>query len=332
MSSAVRQKIPEQEFRSLVDAARDRHNLSDIVSRYTVLKKRGSNEKVGLCPFHQERTPSFEVNDAKGFYHCHGCGESGDAYRFLRAKAGLSFMQAYEVLAGDAFPDVSPDEMARRKSEDQAITRARINTARSIWESGRLADGTLAETYLRARRITCALPLTIRFGMVPRYFDHETGEVGREYPAVICALQDSADEVTAVQCIYLAPDGRTKLELPQKGKAKLTFGVMGRSAFRIAPACKHIVICEGPEDGMTLRSADPDMPVWVSCGTAALGAIDIPEVVKAITLAGDNNAPGRKAVFAAKRAYLARGLHVDEIFPDPQFKDFNDQLRGARCQ
>lgn len=327
-----KERMPDNEFRALVDAARDRHNLSDIIGRYTKLNDRGSGrEKVGLCPFHSERSPSFEVNDDKGTYHCHGCGVSGNAYRFMMEREGLNFFQAYEALAGDEFPDVSPEERAKRKADDQRITAARIALAQSIWESGITAEGSLARHYIEARGIRAPIPPAIRFGRVPRFFNLETGEVGREYPAVICALTNADDALTAVQCIYLANDGRSKYVAPNGSRAKLTFGIMRGSAIRLAPASTHIVICEGPEDALTLQSAMPELPVWASCGTSALGTIDMPPVVRRITLAGDNGSAGKKAVYAAKLRYSVAGFEVDEIFPDREFKDFNDQLRGAKC-
>ena len=90
-------RLPDHEFERFVRDARDRHNLSDIIGRHTDLKKRGPNEMVGLCCFHSERTPSLEVNDSKGTYHCHGCGAGGDAITFLTAKEGLSFMEKLKV-------------------------------------------------------------------------------------------------------------------------------------------------------------------------------------------------------------------------------------------
>ncbi|MDQ4130962.1 MAG: CHC2 zinc finger domain-containing protein, partial [Actinomycetota bacterium] len=73
-------------------------DLADVVSAHTRLRRAGSRLK-GLCPFHQERTPSFTVDPAKGVYHCFGCGEGGDVYSFLRRAEGLTFTEAVEQLA-----------------------------------------------------------------------------------------------------------------------------------------------------------------------------------------------------------------------------------------
>ncbi|MBB4857177.1 DNA primase [Novosphingobium chloroacetimidivorans] len=321
--------LPESEFRDFVERARDRHLLSHIVGRHTELKKRGARELVGLCPFHSERTPSFEVNDGKGTYHCHGCGKGGDAITFLVEQEGMRFREAVEVLLGEEFPVISEEERAQRKAEDEAMLRARVDLAREMWSRSVPAPGTLAEVYARSRGITAPLPATIRFGGIPRYINLQTGEVGREYPAVVCALQDAAGAVTGVQNIYLRADGAGKYESPRGGKAKLTFGSIVGSAMRLGPVASHIVAVEGPEDGWTLMQRLPDKSVWAACGTALLSRIDWPAEVQSVCFAGDNNAAGRKAVEEARDAALARGLRPGSAFPPEAYKDWNDELRGV---
>lgn len=320
-------------FHRAVNDARDRHNLSDIVARHTALRKRGGRELVGLCPFHAEKSPSFEVNDAKGVYYCHGCGAHGDAFKFLMRKDGMTFRQAFEALTGDAFPVVSEEERTRRKEADARLTAERITLARSIWSATVNPTDTPAEVYARARGITMALPPTIRFVMTPRWRDAETGEVGRNHPAMACALQDVHGALVGVQCIFLQDGGRRKYERVRsdgtKAKAKLTFGVIVGSAFRIGPPTDHIVICEGPEDGLTLRQ-ELGKTIWVACGTAMMSRIIVPSSITQITLAGDNGDAGRVAVQQATDALLGSGALVTAQFPDPAFKDWNDMLRGVR--
>lgn len=321
-------KLPEGEFRALVDRARERHLLSDVIGRHTALRRRGARELVGLCCFHTERTPSLEVNDAKGTYHCHGCGAGGDAIKFLVDMEGMTFRQAVEVLSGDEFPVISEENRAQRKLEDEALTRKRIELAQQMWARSVPTAGTLAETYARSRGIVGPLPRSIRFGSIPRYVDLETGEVGREYPAAVCAMQDVNGDVVAVQNIYLASDGSGKYVSPQGGKAKLSFGMLVGSALRLGPVRDHLVLVEGPEDGWTLAEQLPDKSVWASCGTALLSRIVLPAAVRSVCLAGDNNSAGRVAVAQAREAYLTVGRKVSEAYPDRRYKDWNDQLQG----
>ncbi|MET0302784.1 MAG: DNA primase [Microbacteriaceae bacterium] len=83
-----------------VDEVKARTNIADIIGERVALKQAGVGAMKGLCPFHDERSPSFNVRPQAGFYHCFGCGESGDVYSFLRAMDHVTFTEAVERLAG----------------------------------------------------------------------------------------------------------------------------------------------------------------------------------------------------------------------------------------
>lgn len=109
-----------------IDQVRSRTNLIELVAETVNLKRRGRSH-IGLCPFHQEKTPSFNVNEERGFYHCFGCGKSGDAIRFVEETEGLSFVEAVRRLAEragvtlvetrDAHSDQAGIERARRREQ-----------------------------------------------------------------------------------------------------------------------------------------------------------------------------------------------------------------------
>ena len=318
-------RLLDADFRDLVAQARSRCDLSDIATRHTVLKKRGARELVGLCPFHSERTPSFEVNNAKGTYHCHGCGVGGDAITLLTELEGMTFRQAVETLLGDEFPTIPEEERARRREADERISRARIEYARYLWSQVVAPAGTMAETYARARGITAPLPGTVGFVHAPRFVDYETGETGREFPAVCCAIQNAEGKVTGIQLIFLSKDGAAKWQ--GKGAAKMTRGLLVGSALRLGPVREHIVMVEGPEDGWTLMQQLPQHSVWASCGTANLALIEWPSEIKSVCFAGDNGKSGRDAAKSAIAAAAAKGRKGSSTFPDARFKDWNDQLR-----
>ena len=87
--------VPREFVRRLIEAA----DIAQIVGERVALKKRGGNF-FGLCPFHSEKTPSFSVNPSKGFYHCFGCGQNGDALSFvIHTECGGDFMGGVESLA-----------------------------------------------------------------------------------------------------------------------------------------------------------------------------------------------------------------------------------------
>ena len=83
-----------------IEEVKARTNIADIVGDYVSLKSAGVGSMKGLCPFHDERSPSFHVRPQVGFYHCFGCGESGDVYSFLQKMDHVSFSEAVERLAG----------------------------------------------------------------------------------------------------------------------------------------------------------------------------------------------------------------------------------------
>jgi DNA primase len=86
--------------RTDIDEVRSRTNLGDVVGDYVSLKSAGVGSMKGLCPFHEERSPSFHVRPQVGFYHCFGCGEGGDVFSFLQKMDHVSFSEAVELLAG----------------------------------------------------------------------------------------------------------------------------------------------------------------------------------------------------------------------------------------
>ena len=96
---------------SFLDDLRTRVSLSQLAGRRTTLTQHGMEFK-GLCPFHNEKTPSFTINEEKGFFHCFGCEAHGDIFGFVMQLEGLSFVEAVEQIAnecGIAMPAPSAD-------------------------------------------------------------------------------------------------------------------------------------------------------------------------------------------------------------------------------
>ena len=83
-----------------IDEVRARTDIREIIEGYVSLKSAGIGTFKGLCPFHDERTPSFNVRPQVGSYHCFGCGESGDVYSFVMAMEHTSLVETVEILAG----------------------------------------------------------------------------------------------------------------------------------------------------------------------------------------------------------------------------------------
>src|SRR5690606_25169959 len=135
-----------------LDELRSRITLSSVISRTARLTRAGREFKA-CCPFHNEKTPSFTVNDEKGFYHCFGCGAHGDAIRWMTDQRGLSFMDAVKELAVEAGMDVpAPDPQAAQRAEARD-TLFDVMKAAQDWFADNLrgANGHKARAYLDGR-------------------------------------------------------------------------------------------------------------------------------------------------------------------------------------
>src|ERR1700733_9903239 len=85
-----------------IAAVRKRSPIDEVIGEYLQLRGAGGGSLKGLCPFHDEKTPSFNVTHARGLFYCHGCAEGGDVIKFVQKIDGLSFVEAIERLAGRA--------------------------------------------------------------------------------------------------------------------------------------------------------------------------------------------------------------------------------------
>lgn len=102
----------------VLDEIKQRLDVSAVVGKKVALKKAG-RELMGLCPFHGEKTPSFSVNDAKGFYHCFGCGSHGDLFTFIERTEGGAFLDIVKHLAGELGIDLTAPDDKRRRDLDE---------------------------------------------------------------------------------------------------------------------------------------------------------------------------------------------------------------------
>ena len=153
---------------AFLDELRARTSLSTLIGRTVKVQKAGREYKA-CCPFHNEKTPSFTINDEKGFYHCFGCGAHGDAIRWMTDQRGLPFMEAVKELAQAAGMDVpAPDPRAARRAEQTRGLHDVIAAAQGFFEEqlGGI-DGAGARAYLQRRGISDATRRAFGFGYSP---------------------------------------------------------------------------------------------------------------------------------------------------------------------
>ncbi|HEY4165225.1 MAG TPA: DNA primase [Reyranella sp.] len=165
-----------------LDELRARVSLSDVVGRKVALKRKNASEYAGLCPFHNEKTPSFTVSDKKGFFHCFGCGEHGDAVGFVMKTEGLSFPESVEKLArevGLPVPRATPQE---RERAERASTLQEVveQAARWFQKQLRLPVGRHGLDYLRGRGLGDDVIDDFRLGFAPDSRDGLLGALKRE--------------------------------------------------------------------------------------------------------------------------------------------------------
>src|ERR1700692_1014797 len=143
-----------------------------IVGDYVKLKKAGAQNFSGLCPFHAEKTPSFSVHATRQFYHCFGCGESGDVFAFIQKVENITFPEAVRLLAqklGVPMPKVSfssPAE-ARDAQVRMALVDVHLRAAAVFQECLRRPEGAQAREYLKGRGLDDETIARFRIGYAP---------------------------------------------------------------------------------------------------------------------------------------------------------------------
>jgi DNA primase len=166
-----------------LDEVRARVSLADVVARHVKLTKRG-REYIGLCPFHKERTPSFNVVEDKGFYHCFGCGAHGDVIGFSMRNLNLSFREAVEALANQAGLKVPADSPKERERAAQAASLYDVCEAACVFFEERLKApvGSHAAGYLGRRGLGPELIARFRLGYSPAGGGALLQDLGKRFP------------------------------------------------------------------------------------------------------------------------------------------------------
>jgi DNA primase len=143
-----------------------------IVGEYVQLRKSGAQNFQGLCPFHKEKSPSFSVHVSKQFYHCFGCGESGDVFKFIQKIENITFGESIRFIAqklGVQMPKVEYDSPAEARQAALRVKLIDINERACAWfqEQLRRPEGAYAREYLAGRGLTPEIIAKFRIGFAP---------------------------------------------------------------------------------------------------------------------------------------------------------------------
>lgn len=285
---------------------------------------------VALNPRRKDRNlGSFQINTLTGHWDDHavpiGGGNPVSLYAYLFS--GDDRRAAFKKLADD--PHVRAALVDGRAAPPAKVavplkSPAKLAQVRKLHDKAVPVHGMPAAAYLHGRglRPTDAWD-RLRVLMLPY-----RGQ-GR-HPVLIAPIEALDGSLVGLHRTYLTPAG-AKLDVPEP---RLTLGYPRGGAIRLGKVtADHLIICEGLEDGLTIyQELTKPIPVWVAGGASFLHLMGIPDEVRCLTIAADNDAPGERAARRAADKLGVGGREVRIWRPKPGFKDMNDQLRNIRSK
>ena len=164
-----------------IDELRSRTRIDEVVGDFVTLKTAGIGSLKGLCPFHDEKTPSFTVRPQVGMYHCFGCGESGDVFSFLQKVEQLSFVETVESLAGRVGMHLRYED-GKGPDREQASRRQRLLemhevAQRFFSQSLESEQGQIAREFLEGRGFPTSSSREFGLGFAPKSWDSLTNQL-----------------------------------------------------------------------------------------------------------------------------------------------------------
>lgn len=326
--------IPEEKVREIAE----RLSIVEVVSDYVALRRAGGNY-LGLCPFHAEKTPSFNVNPAREIFHCFGCGAGGNAFSFVMKMEGVSFPEAVKLLARKAGIEIEERQLtpSEKKSQDEHTQFLRINDLttgyyRSILLNGQ--EGEPARQYLSKRSVDSGISEAYRLGFAPDRRDglvkhlknngidlelalklgiirkSDTGWYDLFKNRLIFPIRDARGQVIAFAGRVLdatLPKYINSPESPLYHKSSVLFGIdMALPSIRTG---NSVIIVEGYFDHLALYRAGVHNVV-ATCGTALTGihAGQIKRHAERVYTLFDSDNAGRKATIRSMELFLEQRI------------------------
>ena len=325
-----------------VDRVKQAADIVEVISAHTDLRRQGARF-VGLCPFHDERTPSFSVEPQEKLYHCFGCGVGGDVIKFVEEKDGLNFAEAVELLAdryGVELEREQEDPRAeakrqRRRRLEQLLERAAAFYANYLWES---TEAGKARDYLARRGLREEVLRDFGVGFAPSAWDKllvrgqqagfsveelrgvglaQRGRSGGDYDRfrerIMFPIRDRRGRVLGFGGRAMRDDQGAKYvntaETEFFHKSQILYGVDQAKA-AIAKAGRAVVV-EGYTDVLALHQAGVEEAVGVM-GTAITGeqVAALSGMVEEVVLALDADSAGQEAMLRAQNVAAGRRMRL----------------------
>jgi DNA primase len=336
-------RIPE----ATIQEIRDRADIVGLIGRYVELKQAGRNW-VGLCPFHDEKTPSFNVNPDRQIFHCFGCDKGGNVFRFLMEHEGRTFPEAVRTLA-DELGIVVPESSSRDRGDTELVFSALKFAQESYREALRSSEAHGARAYLERRGIDDSVAEHFGLGFAPDRWDHvvkalDAAGVSDRHGGMAGILSERSSggyydllrgritfPICDVRGRVIAFGGRalTEDQQPKYLNSPESPAYHKRSALYGFPQALEpirragrAIVCEGYFDAIALQRAGLGEAV-ATCGTALTTdhATHLKRT-KQVVLLFDGDAAGQKAMERALAVLLPAGLRVRAAtLPDGQDPD-----------
>ncbi len=345
-----------------IERLRQTVDMAELVGAKTELKRSGQ-QLMGLCPFHDERSPSFSVDPDRKVFHCFGCGEGGDLFKFVQLTEGLNFRESVETLSDRygvqmELTEEDPQAAQRREKRDrllELLERTAAFYVRNLWESPE-AEG--PRQYLAGRGLDEQLLREFRVGYAPSkwgkvlaasrqagYSEAELSDAGltvknqkgkvydRFRRRITFPLCDSRGRVLGFGARAVGADQKPKYLNSSENvifhKGRQVYGAdLARSA---AAKSGEVILCEGYTDVIALHQAGLRNTVGLMGTALTEGQVaELARMAPVVTLALDADSAGQEAMVRAAKVAAGRKLEL-RVVPLPAGSDPADivQAEGA---
>lgn len=339
----------------VIEEVRSSNNIVDIIGGYVRLQKKGSSY-FGLCPFHNEKSPSFSVSPNKQMYYCFGCGAGGNVFTFIMEYENQTFPEAVKILAdraGIALPEAElTEEQKRERNKRQLLLEINKTAANYFYYQLNGDQGQQAREYLENRRLSKETQIHFGLGYASKYsndlylylkkkgyqdqilketglltYDEKRGAHDKFWNRVMFPIMDVNNRVIGFGGRVMG-DGTPKyLNSPETMLFDKSRNLYGLNYARTSRK-PYMIICEGYMDVIAMHQAGFSNAV-ASLGTAftAQHSILLKRYTQEVRLAYDSDGAGQKAALRAIPILKSAGINVRVIHMDP-YKDPDEFIKN----
>ena len=339
----------------VIEEVRRSNNIVDIIGGYVRLQKKGSSY-FGLCPFHNEKSPSFSVSPNKQMYYCFGCGAGGNVFTFIMEYENQTFPEAVKILAdraGIALPEAElTEEQKRERNKRQLLLEINKTAANYFYYQLNGDQGQQAREYLENRRLSKETQIHFGLGYASKYsndlylylkkkgyqdqilketglltYDEKRGAHDKFWNRVMFPIMDVNNRVIGFGGRVMG-DGTPKyLNSPETMLFDKSRNLYGLNYARTSRK-PYMIICEGYMDVIAMHQAGFTNAV-ASLGTAftAQHSVLLKRYTQEVRLAYDSDGAGQKAALRAIHILKSAGINVRVIHMDP-YKDPDEFIKN----